>query len=689
MELIRDHSLSAVHRSALALIAIGIMVIVVYWPGLTGPFIFDDTIHIVSNTAIALERLDFAGLRTAALSNETDPLGRPLALITFALNHYLAGGTTSAFPFKVTNLFIHLINTGLVYWLTLLLFRQLATRPGFHPTKLHSWLPALVAGIWALHPIGLTSVLYVVQRMTSLSVLFILAGLITFIYGRVRVQEGRGLGYTLMTLGLLGGVVLGLTSKETSVLLPFFMLVIEYVFFRTQNQGNHTFRKLRWYYTITIFIPSLAVLIWLLLHPDYVLRTYAWREFSLFERLLTEPRVLWFYVSLLVLPIPSRFSLFHDDIPISTSLLDPWTTSVALVGVLLAISVGALVARRYPVLSFSILWFAVGHVAESTFIALEIAHEHRNYLADFGPILGVVYVLARVFEHFRASAIPIAAFILILTTLVFSTYTRARIWMSDDSIATHLVTHHPRSARAHSMAAELHVSKRNPVQVINHYKRASELAPHETGYLLRLVVTAARTRVNQLKTEANSERALKSAKLKLPKFISIKQSGDTSRLEPSRSIIEEITQKLRNNPVNGRTAQGLEELAACVATDRDNCGYLYANLVEWYQLGIRNPRIFRGIRNDMVISLVTTQLAYEGYTAALDTARWARAIDPANPNFILMEADVHFRLDELDKSEQTLLSLNSLSVPLKPSVKEQAEILSALIKSRRNQTPSQ
>ena len=672
-------------RLPITLLAIGIVVVVAYLPGLRGPFVFDDIYHILSNPAVALESLDLTSLSRAALSNESGPLRRPLAMLSLALTHHFAGGATNTFPFKLTNLAIHLINTGLIYWLSLLLLRQLSSRPGYSPSRLHTWLPALVAATWALHPLQLTSVLYVVQRMTSLSALFVLVGTITFIYGRLRVQDNRASGYLLMTVGLLTGLTLGLASKENAALLPLFILIIEYIFFHGRTRADRN--KLKWFYTLAVFVPYTLALLWLLTHLDFILSGYAFRDFSISERLLTEPRILWFYTSLIFYPNIQRFGLFHDDIAVSTSLFQPWTTVLALAGLIVAVTVAAVAMKRRPVLSFSILWFLAGHAMESSFLGLELAHEHRNYLSTFGPIFGIAYALTQIFERFRAITIPMGVFLLILITLALSTYIRANVWRNEDSIAAQLVRNHPQSARAHLMFAQLHARKRNPVEAINHYKRAAELAPLETGYLLRLTLRVATTIVAQLEFSPQSN-ATTSKYPGLPAFLSVRQSNEGTRLELADSVLGEITQKLKSNPIHPRTAQGLAELAECARINRDQCGYIYPRLVEWYLLAIQNPRTFSGIRNDMIISLVKTYLTYGDLIEALEMAKRARTIDPMNPNFILMEADLYFRFGQLDKSERILLSLDTAGLAITSSVKEQADILATQIASQRGQSTS-
>ena len=333
------------YRHVMVLLALWIVATIVYVPGLHGPFVFDDQHNITYNQDVAINQLDLASLRKAALSNQSGSLKRPIAALTFGLNHYASGGFTNTFPFKITNLIIHLLNTTLIYWLAHLLLARMQTTSGSSRRHWHFWLPALIAAAWALHPIQLTSVLYVVQRMTSLSALFVLSGLIGFMYGRLRLERRERYAYTLMTAGLLGGLLLGMLSKENAVLLLPFALVVELIFFRGLDRNSGLRRDLAVYYGLLVLLPGLVALVWLAVNPDYLLKSYNARDFTVTQRLLTEPRVLWFYVSLILAPRGHALGLFHDDIPISLGLLEPWTTLVATLA--LVMSVVAAIIGRY------------------------------------------------------------------------------------------------------------------------------------------------------------------------------------------------------------------------------------------------------------------------------------------------------------------------------------------------------
>lgn len=114
---------------------------------------------------------------------------------------------------------------------------------------------------------------------------------------------------------------------------------------------------------------------------------YEFRSFSLSERLLTEGRVIWFYLGLIFFPRQGALGLQHDDLVISSGIFTPWTTLPALAGLAGLIWLFWRTRTRNPLVSFGIAWFLVGHLLESTALPLEIAHEHRNYLPLFGILL--------------------------------------------------------------------------------------------------------------------------------------------------------------------------------------------------------------------------------------------------------------------------------------------------------------
>src|SRR6185369_10537583 len=89
----------------------------------------------------------------------------------------------------------------------------------------------VAAGLWLLHPLNVSGVVYIVQRMNELAVFFTLAGLLAYVDGRVRLLQGEpALGRA--TLGLCAFGLLAVLSKENGALISAYALVIEAVCFR-------------------------------------------------------------------------------------------------------------------------------------------------------------------------------------------------------------------------------------------------------------------------------------------------------------------------------------------------------------------------------------------------------------------------------------------------------------------------
>src|SRR6185312_17338177 len=107
-----------------------IVTAIVYWPGVNGGWVFDDYPNIVDNAAIHITRGHgtLVSWVNAALSSPASFLHRPLASITFAMNWMAGNG--NPWPFKVTNIAIHLINGVLLFCMLRVLLRLLALRSG-------------------------------------------------------------------------------------------------------------------------------------------------------------------------------------------------------------------------------------------------------------------------------------------------------------------------------------------------------------------------------------------------------------------------------------------------------------------------------------------------------------------------------------------------------------------------------
>ncbi len=468
----------------------------VYLPGIGGPFLFDDTSNILHNDFVKLQEFAADDLYHAAYSLKAGPLKRPIAMASFALNYYFAGSFTSPVPFKLTNLFIHAVNGLLIFWLMCLVFTRAARLQSGswasddRTAQTATLLAAAVSLLWVVHPIQLTSVLYVVQRMTELSALFTLLGLIFYLKGRLRLCSGRPGGIRLIVIGLVGCGVPGLLSKENAALLPVFAGALELTLFSNEMPWRLWSSLSAYKKRAVISGVSLLAVVSIVTVIGYALPAYANRPFDLPERLMTETRVLWFYLSLILLPRLPAFGLYHDDIMLSTSLLSPWTTLPSVLGICALLMLGFVARRSQPLVTLGILWFFIGHLIESTIIPLELVHEHRNYLASLGPLIVIVQLIAVGASRLELpklwGLLPLIAIIFALTT-----FQRADQWSDLNKQFRYAVLHHPNSARAQGSLGWLLAKQGNSADAMGAIRRAAKLDKHEPGYLISLQWIAA------------------------------------------------------------------------------------------------------------------------------------------------------------------------------------------------------
>ncbi|MGA9855334.1 MAG: hypothetical protein WBR29_08680, partial [Gammaproteobacteria bacterium] len=437
-------SLSRFYPTIAVLTALTLTVLA-YVPGLHGPFLFDDVTSILQNRALAIHSLAWDQLAQAMLSSDTGPMRRPLSMLSFALNIYFNGLDPTAF--KITNLVIHLVNGVLVFALLRKIVQYWLDKGILESSIAAYWLPLLCASAWLLHPLNLTAVLYVVQRETSLCSLFILAGCVCYVHARLRILAGKS-GWWWLYIGTLVSGLLAILSKETGLLLPVYLLVIELCVFRFSCKNNRIERGLFMFFGLFLLLPFCLGLVWLFgIHHGAPL-SYVGRDFTLSERVMTEMRVIWDYIRWTLFPRLPDLGLYHDDIPLSTGLLTPPTTLLSMLGLGTLLATAGFTWKKRPWISFGILWFFTGQILESTVWPLEIAFEHRNYLADMGILISVFGFILTAHSRLLNMRYRIGIILALVLTYGAVTGMRAYIWRSTLSLVKTQAANHPQSPYA-------------------------------------------------------------------------------------------------------------------------------------------------------------------------------------------------------------------------------------------------
>ncbi len=576
-----------------------------YFPGLNGYFLFDDTINIVENQNLRITALNWLTLKQAAFSGNAGMLGRPISMASFGLDYFANG--LDPYYFKLTNLFIHLLNGICVFALSNLLLQAHRRRqPQAVSHTAAKWLSLALAAAWLLHPLNMSSVLYIVQRMTSLSTLFTLLGLIVYVYGRLQLNdEGntRKSGWAWIAAGFVVFLPLAIFSKENGALLPVFLMLVELIFFNFKTPSTRARLLLTGAFILTVILPLIAVLIFTAVHPEWLGNTYKIRDFTLSERLMTEARILWFYVRLVLVPDISALGMYHDDIHLSTGLMQPMTTLPACAGIFLVTVLAVMSIKRYPIAAFGILFFLLGHSMESSVIPLELAHEHRNYLPMFGLLFVLFYYLLAAGRHNESARIRGLIAVSVILLLAGVSFLRANQW--GDAVEQKLkeVAHHPNSLRSNMEVGAFYAALPASNQIeadefynnaYKYYAKASSLSPTDTLGLLGLIALNSRASIP---------------------------------LEDSWTSV--LAKRIENNPFTPNTGNSMVKLYKCVASD--NCKNAAISMEILFQAAFRNPTL-RGATKVQLLFAWSDFLADVKHRpeAAVAAARQAAALDASN-----------------------------------------------------------
>jgi tetratricopeptide (TPR) repeat protein len=454
-----------------------------YANALDAGFVYDDLVNITQRASLRWDHLSLANWWAAVVDG---PSKRPVALATFGLQYWL--GLDSARAFHAVNVAIHLLNGLLVWRLGVVLMRRglaLGGRPLDDATVEAAALAAAL--VFISHPIQTQSVTYVVQRMNSLAATFQLASLLLYVRARRTGAPGRQLA---LFVAAAFAWLLALGSKESAAIGPVTLWLYEWYF---ERRLSIEFVRQSGAYLLLVGVPTAIAAFVLVAMSGYdPLGTYPEKDFTPFERLMSQPRVLVFYLSELLWPLPSRLSLLHP-LEVSRTPLSPWTTLPAAVLITASIVACALAAPRWRLLSFCGLWFFVHLAIESTVVPLALAMEHRLYLPIVGPLIGLAFLGARaVAADERRRMLARGGVLILVGALALATHVRNRAWETPESLWRDVLAKYPNEFVA-QLNLGFHLDQQGRhAEALVEYERARVLAPDDTRVLTNIGSTLAR-----------------------------------------------------------------------------------------------------------------------------------------------------------------------------------------------------
>jgi hypothetical protein len=346
------------------------------------PFHFDDHSNITDNPNVQIKVFSWEQIERLIKNTYKESI-RLFSYFTLALNYYFGG--LNVFGYHLVNFFVHIASGILLYWLLILTFNLSSLRERYGPI---SYQVALFSSlIFISHPIQTQSVTYIVQRMASMAGMFYLLALVLYVKGRLSTGGPRVLYFA----GTAFSYLLGVFSKENVAILPLFLALYEFYFFQKFDLSRKGKNILFVLLGALLALGAFGFIVWggryiQAIKEGYEYRASSYIPFTMGERVLTQSRVVLYYLTLLAFPHPSRLNLDYD-FSISRTIFDPPTTLISILIVAGLIGYSIWTAKKRPVLSFCILWYFGNLVIESSIFPLEMVYEHRLYLPAVGPFV--------------------------------------------------------------------------------------------------------------------------------------------------------------------------------------------------------------------------------------------------------------------------------------------------------------
>lgn len=445
----------------LVCLIIALLGLLMYGHTLQAPFYLDDSINI-KDKLYAIKSLSFSELFNASFEGSAHR--RPLANLSFALNYYFHGLWLPGY--HLVNIVIHVLNGMLLY---LFILKTITLPSQRHRCNHPVHVATLASLLWFVNPVQIQAVTYIIQRMTSLATLFFLCSFLSYVYGR--------LGQRRQTRVVLFGSsvlfwILGVASKEIALTLPGLIFVYEWFFF--QNLDMAWLKKSAIY--LLTGLTALLSAVYLVYHyslPDFLVNISLPREYTALERFLSQGRIIFAYISLLLYPHPARLNLNHD-ISVSHGLLDPFTTLISFAGLTALFVLTIRISRRHRLVAFCVIWFLANVAIEALAARIELMFEHRVYLPSVLFFLPCVWLL---FTDIKRPKIMFSVIGVLVVVFGVWTYQRNTLWNDPVAFWEDAARKSPAHYRAYGNLGVSYLDAKQYNQALEAFHKALALSP--------------------------------------------------------------------------------------------------------------------------------------------------------------------------------------------------------------------
>ena len=428
-------------RGALAVLALGLLTGICYLPAmLWGGLIWDDFLWSQSRAV-----REWSGLDTIwAWPSRMEAHYWPLTYTTFWLEHKLWGLEPAGY--HLVNVLLHLLNSLLVWRLLL----RLAV-PG-------AWV---AAAVFAVHPLHVESVAWIIERKDVLSGLFYLTAVLLWLRF---LEQPRPWRYALALLLFAAGLL----SKTMVVTLPAALLILQW-----WKNGRITaldLRRVAPFFLVALLITAVDLY-------SYGSRSGS-LDSSLPERVLIAAQALWFYAGKLAWPTGLAVIYPRWDV----SLGDPWAWLCLAAATALAATLWIMRHRigRGPLagaLFFAVTLSPVLGFVHHDYMEYSVVADRFQYLAGIGVMAALIAAAVegagRLPGGWKRGAAGLVAVALAL--LGTATWRQAGIYRDEVTFYSHIVSLNPRARNAHYNLSKALAEAGRPEEALAAARNAEEI----------------------------------------------------------------------------------------------------------------------------------------------------------------------------------------------------------------------
>ena len=429
--------------------ALALLTVLAYLPSLAGDFVGDDWAYIVTEPLV--RRWDgLAGIWLAP-SEMREHHYWPVVYTSFWLEHKLWGFFSPGY--HAVNLALHTLNV-LLLWRLLVRLRV----PG-------AWL---AAAVFAVHPVHVESVAWIIERKSLLSGAFYLGAIHVWLWFKAVPTAGR----LLLCLALF---LMALLSKSIAVTLPVALLLIAW-----WQTGRLAWRDLGPVALLAVLgIGIVWADVWFYRNQGTLTFDYAAAE-----RILIAARALWVYAARLAWPLDpasiyARWEVHWSDVA-------AWSAVAGILALFLAAWAGRAYGGRGPLAALTYVALTLSPVlgfVDYDAMATSFTSDRHQYLASIGLTALVVGGGVRLSRRFGAVGACCLAVLAApgLATLSTLTWNQTQSFRNDDVRAHHMAELFPHNHGVQTYLSYRMIAAGRDEEALAAALRARRLAERSRG----------------------------------------------------------------------------------------------------------------------------------------------------------------------------------------------------------------